>query len=282
MFDSRCFLNRPSLWVVPISIICNGMIANAAPPAWWSAGDHPAQVPDIIALDKNQGMANIGQAKYMVAEALRVLDVAAPLIAAQIRTDLNGPPAATTPVTYPNPIVDLTVPGTKTPEWLEKQKAPLLLGQLKSIAHPFYARLNTLSAQWVLSQMHLNHDGLATAGTHYWQVTGNTHYTEGGYVPWNPTTSSEVNKAPATIGQLKVVFSLRFEDLAKYSGADGDGDGLADSWESTFFGGSTAYSGASDVEPDGATNLTEYRQGTDPTKRDHPAVGLKITRAGIN
>ena len=173
--------------------------ASANPPAWWMEGDPP--VIDITAEPNNHGPANLGQAKWMANEALRALDAASPQLAADIRLDLKG----TSPS---NQIVDLTEPDQKTPEWIENQKAPLLLGQLKAIARPFYNRLNTSSPQWVLDQIQQNHGGSAILGTDYWQASGNSNYTQDGYFPWNPATQAAANRAPATIGQLKVIFSF--------------------------------------------------------------------------
>ena len=57
---------------------------------------------------------------------------------------------------------------------------------------------------------------------------------------------------------------------------DLDGDGMADNWEATHFGGTNAVLGGpnDDWDGDGLSNLDEYRSGTSPTE---PASGLKIT-----
>ena len=46
---------------------------------------------------------------------------------------------------------------------------------------------------------------------------------------------------------------------------DTDGDGLPDTWEMQYFGNTNAYTGASDPDGDGRTNLFEYITGTNPT-----------------
>ena len=173
--------------------------ASANPPAWWLDG-HPSVV-DVTTEPNYHGPANVGQAKWMATEALRALDVASPQLAADIRLDLKG----TSPS---NRIVDLTEPDQKTPEWIANQKAALLLGQLKAIARPFYNRLNVVSPTWVQNQIQQNHDNAAILGTDYWQVSGNSNYTQNGYYPWNPAAPAESNSTLATIGQLKVIFSF--------------------------------------------------------------------------
>ena len=49
-------------------------------------------------------------------------------------------------------VVDLSVPDPKTPAWLNQQKAPLLIGQLKAIAAPFYTRLHAADPAWLEAQ----------------------------------------------------------------------------------------------------------------------------------
>jgi hypothetical protein len=55
--------------------------------------------------------------------------------------------------------------------------------------------------------------------------------------------------------------------------ADGDGDGLDDSWEEQHFGGIAATEGLEDSDGDGATNLEEYTAKTDP---NDPSSMLRI------
>ncbi len=180
---------------LPVILLSCGMNALADSPGWWESGDPPAIDPAAEA--NNHGPASVGQAKWMVTEALRALEPIAPAIGDEIRSDLSG-------------IVDLSVPDPKTDPWRAKQKAPLTLGQLKAIARPFYNHLNAESSSWVLDQIEDRNGGTATADTHYWQITGNANYTSGGYFPWNPATTSATNKETAVIGQLKSVFSLDF------------------------------------------------------------------------
>ena len=49
--------------------------------------------------------------------------------------------------------------------------------------------------------------------------------------------------------------------------ADADGDGMADVWETQYFGGTNSVNGSAslDLDGDGYSNLSEYILGTDPT-----------------
>lgn len=179
--------------------------ANAAPPAWWTAGSPPVVDTTITAPDKNHAVATIGQAKWMAEKALRALEADAPQIAAQIRSDLQGR-GPSDPDPTPQ-IVDLTVPATKTVAWIEKQKAPLQLGQLKSVAAPFYKRLAYSAYGWL--------DNETSVVEHKGQLQLNGTKAPGSIYPWTTTASDDANTHPATIGQLKNVFSLRFDTLAE-------------------------------------------------------------------
>lgn len=192
--------------IVCLSALLAGIVVSEVPPAWWHQGISP--VIPVGATENNHGVANIGQAKWMASGALKALAAVAPDVAALVRADLAG-----TPPNFTDRIVDFELPTAVTAEWLQKQKSPLLLGQLKAIARPFYNRLNSVAAPWVLDQIKANHGGTATASTDYWQVTGNAAYNSNGYYPWNPATSVATNNAPATIGQLKLIFSFDPDDM---------------------------------------------------------------------
>jgi hypothetical protein len=240
MFSPASFQRRQPLRVILFSILVSGMIANATPPAWWSDGDPPVINLNNTDPDKNHGMANIGQAKWMASEALRTLDGIAPSVANQIRSDLGG-----TAPDFTNRIVDLTVPNPKTPEWQESQKVPLLLGQLKAIAAPFYSRLNSVDPLWLQAE----------------RIGNGANYTNSIF-PWTVTSDDDANKAPATIGQLKAVFSLRFETMPPQI-RDIDGDGLDDAWETLHFGDLTN-TADEDLDEDGLSNLQEAALASDP------------------
>lgn len=222
-------------------------------PAWWYSGEPPVIVSG--AETNNKGPANIGQAKYMAKRALDTLDdLGATQLSSDIRTQLVG---------AGKPLMSLDPPA---PADLESQKAALRLGQLKAIAKPFYDVLNEADSSWLLEQ--LTQNGLTTQNEHYWQVSGNPAYYQNGYYPWDPATPVEVNNAVATIGQLKAVFSLRFETHPSLS--DQDEDGLNDAWElangldvaNGDQNGNGILDGLDDFDADGVSNIQEYRDGT--------------------
>ena len=241
MFGPYTLLRRQSLRVLALSVTLSGMIASAAPPAWWSNGN-----PPIItgAPANNRGPANIGQTKWMVTEALRALDAAAPTVATQIRADLAG-----TAPSFADRIIDLAVPPNPKPAgWAEKQKAPLLIGQLKAISAPFYTRLNAAAPTWLATERTTNATNNPTS-----------------VFPWTPTATDDQNKAIATIGQLKAVFSLRVETAPVIVIADMDLDGMSDQWELDYgFDPNDPSDAEADKDGDGLTNIEEYLTGSDP------------------
>lgn len=234
--------------------------AVAAPPPWWTNGTPP--VIDANATANNHGPANIGQAKWIVSEALRALEFNAPAIASQVRSDLVGflPDHA-------DRIIDLSVPeNPKSEVWIKNQNMPLLIGQLKSISAPFYSRLAAVQPIWLASQ----------------RVTNGTNR-PGSIFPWTPTTEDDANKAVATIGQLKAVFSLQFQTLGVASSDDTDQDGLPDSWETAHGLNPNDSADASLVFPGSTqTNLQTYHSGVQaspsatPTNKDGDSAEDKV------
>jgi hypothetical protein len=196
----------------------------AAPPAWWSDGNPP--VIDPQAAPNNHGVANIGQAKWMAKSALEALRAERPDLATLVEADLVG---------TGKPIASWAAPTTA--EQQEQQRRPLLLGQLKAIAAPFYDRLQAADPTWLAAQATAN--GMPTTGSHY---------------PWTTATNDDANKAMATIGQLKAVFSLRFEALSGGVDPNGDedGDGLVNSVESSLGTSTQDADTDGDGIPDGA------------------------------
>lgn len=216
---------------------CLASSLRADEPAWWHEGNPPVITGGA---SQNDGIANIGQAKWMVSEALRVLDEIDAPVAQLILDDLIS-------------TVDLTIPDPLPPGWSESQKAPLLIGQLKALAHPFYVHLNDRTSVWVRSQLHQN--GLSALGGDHFQDSA------GRYLPWNPATPVEENLAPANIGQLKLVFSLRFR-------LDSDEDDIPDYWEYAYGLDPYFNDGGEDANGDGISNYQHFLNGTDPHFQD--------------
>ncbi len=205
------------------------LVAFAVPPLWWSVGDPPVIVPG--APQNNKGPANIGQAKHMAKSALDVLRPILPAVTAQIEADLA-------------PILNLTVPNPKPADWAEKQKAPLLIGQLKAIADPFYTRLHAAAPAWLEAERIAN---------------GTNH--PNSIFPWSTETTDDNNKGIANIGQLKAVFSLRFENLQADT-TDTDGDGIPNDWEFAHGINPNDPTDASNLFPGSElTFLEAYQQG---------------------
>jgi hypothetical protein len=211
---------------------------NAAPPSWWSSADQP--VIDPAAEVNNYGMANIGQAKWMAKRALGALRATQPATADAIEAELVG---------MGKPIASWDAPTTQ--EQRDAQRAPLLIGQLKAIAAPFYSELHEASPIWLEAELVTNQtkDGSDSQN----------------YFPWTSIATDDSNKACATIGQLKAVFSLRFETLV----LDADGDEIPDAWEQMLIEQSEDPSSKTledivpgdDFDGDGVSNWQEYQRG---------------------
>lgn len=223
--------------------------AFAVPPLWWSAGDPP--VIDPAAAVENKGVANVGQAMHMAKSALEAVRDVLPAVADQIETDLT---------TGTNPILNFTVPNPKTPQWIEQQKAPLLIGQIKAVSDPFYTRLHAAAPTWLAAQRTAN-------GTNY----------AGSIFPWTYVTTDDDNKAIANIGQLKSVFSLHFTDDSDSDGltdlgevADSNGYGIQDILATTL-GLSLS---SNDTDGDGVSNSVEMANGTSPLTADSDGDGV--------
>ncbi|HEY9156260.1 MAG TPA: hypothetical protein VIM69_14100 [Opitutaceae bacterium] len=220
MYGSRLLSRRWVFGSLALSLASGSILLQAAPPAWWSNGNPPVINPQAEV--NNHGAANIGQAKWMAKSALEALRAKRPDVATLVEADLIG---------AGKPIASWATPATA--EQQEQQRRPLLLGQLKAIAAPFYDRLQAADPTWLAAQAAEN--AMPNTGSHY---------------PWTATTSDDANKAMATIGQLKAVFSLRFENLAAGVDPNGDEDG------------------------DGLTNAQEQSLGTSPEDADTDGDGI--------
>jgi|GEM_PF-2298189 len=234
---------RNAPYFVASFLLLNGLNANGAPPSWWQDENYP--LIDAAANPENLGIANIGQAKCMAMYALEALRNSAPMIAAQVENDLVGPG---------KPIATWELPVTD--EERERQYAPLLLGQLKSIAAPFYTRLNATAPTWLANERTVNH--MPATGT---------------FFPWTSTSADDANRAPAAIGQLKSVFCLHFETLEAALNPDLDGDGLTNAEEAEL--GTDPLK--ADTDGDGISDFDENLAETDPFSAEPETSSIVAT-----
>ena len=191
-------------------------------PPWWSnQAVLNGNTPDDFAA------ANQGQAKNMARAAINELD-----------NDLaqfggSGLDA----------LASTVLSGTAT---LENDYAAINLGQLKSLAQPFYDRL--LSLGYFGSPL---------------IITGTAPVVTGTY-PWISASNPPDDFAAANLGQLKYLFS--FDVMA-----DANGNGIPDWWEQKYFPGQT-FNGQPGIDPNGlvpwgggqVTNLQAYQNGWNP------------------
>lgn len=73
--------------------------------------------------------------------------------------------------------------------------------------------------------------------------------------------------AASDFGAYRVIVSNAFGSVTSSNALlqlDSDHDGLADSWEITYFGNITNYTGLDDYDQDHISNLAEFREGTAP------------------
>jgi hypothetical protein len=214
-----------------------------ADPTWWEARGVKTTAPAA-----NLAPATIGQAKHMAAMALAELEGHLPAPAFQaLETDLAT-------------IVDLALPDPLPSGFRGSQRAVLLTGQLKAIAKPFYDHLRSHNATWL--------DNAMTAGNLIVMEPGSNPPTPSPY-PWSEATTDDANRAPATLGQLKAVFSLPLETLTSPTITDTDGDGISDEWEILHGLDLNDPDDAElDSDEDGISNLMEFQLGLSPTSID--------------
>ena len=229
---------RTTSLLVSASMISSTVAPFAEPlaPMWWSVPERA--VIDSSATENNYAVASIGQAKWMATQALAELASTAPALAGKIdlSTAFSDPPSS------PNAA------------WYQSQKAPLNIGQLKAIAHQFYSKL---PSAWLDGQAAQN--GIVL--------------TDG--LPWNPATAQSENLKLANVGQLKMVFSLRFSENL-------DGDGAEDLLEIAELRSTQHFVSAGqaqqlksgepivvgDTDKDGLTDELEVQIGSNPNLKD--------------
>jgi hypothetical protein len=233
-------LRNPHILIQIATLAFAGTVVGDPPnrPAWWTNEATRVILPGVI--ENNQGPANIGQAKHMARAALLALRASGQTqIADDIEAVLVGPPVAGSPSLNP-PLASWDPP--TTPAEKEKQKAPLLIGQLKAISAPFHLKVYQAAPAWLTGERSIY--GLLDNGTY----------------PWTTSQADDANMAPATIGQVKAVFSL---DFASDREVAPNTDGLSDLWEIVNFG-SLSQSATGDPDNDGLNNAQEYGVGTRP------------------
>jgi hypothetical protein len=195
---------------LPNSLCVAMLIATTLPtfsadPAWWTTRGVKTTAPA-----SNLSPATIGQAKHMAAMALAELETHIPASAyAELVAEINT-------------VVDLSIPDHLPPDWQERHRAPLLTGQLKALAKLFYDKLHTLDSAWTKQQIQLMGLALIEPGTYPMEISP---------YPWTVSAADDANKALATMGQLKAVFSIDFSAWGSITTVDTDGDGLPDEIE---------------------------------------------------
>jgi len=157
----------------------------SAQPAWWTANG--TAFIDANATANNYAPLNVGQLKNVA--------LSANLYFNSTLGSVGGEGAAIDSL-----VGNFSVNGT-----LGYQ--PANLGQLKAVGQPFYDRL-----------LAIGYNTRANLIANGYPATWLYDY------PWNPTTPTAQNYAPANLGQLKMVFSF---DLSSFTvGTDADSDGL--------------------------------------------------------
>ncbi len=207
MKSKRCF------WGIAGALLALwGVYALAEPPGWWSERD-------AVASDDNAtAVATQGQAKRMAQAAYQEFE--------EMLAPMGGAGEAITNL-------------VKSPWFTDTStnRAVCVQGQAKTLAAPFYTRLDEL--------------GMRIANS------------DGGALPWSKTTDDDEAEAPITIGQLKYLFGF---DL------DTDRDRIPDWWENELLGDLES-DPSGDHDMDGVSLLDEWKKGLDPNVADSDGDG---------
>jgi hypothetical protein len=252
----------------------------AADPAWWSAPETKIW-SDVSVNAENQAPINVGQLKFVAAQAKKYLDTSLAAVGGA------GPEVSALVYSFTN----------------KENNSFANVGQLKAVCDTFYTRLAQvkypmnawLSAQGLTS---IQYDTSLT--------------TNPAQLPWKASDKLLANSAPANIGQLKLIFSFDLQHqqwltrdtdgdtyadfievfhgtsptltttnsaqgtdqayLAARLARDADGDGLADYLETT------AATSRRDFDLDGQSDLVEYGLSSDRTRL--PSVTNASTSLG--
>lgn len=208
-------------------------LSHAADPAWWAA-----RGVKTTSAASNLSPATIGQAKWMVSQALAEVEGKLPeSVFLELKSDVEA-------------IVPLGLP--QNPGEFENQRKVLVLGQLKAISAPFYLKLHLVYPAWLEAQLAGNQTKDSSDPANFY--------------PWTSNTADDNHMAIATLGQLKAVFSLGFESiLTEELAADSDSDGIPDWWESYYgLDPNDAGDASGDLVSDGVSNLVKYKIGRNP------------------
>jgi hypothetical protein len=145
----------------------------------------------------------------------------------------------------------------------ENARAPVSLGQLKSISSRFYELFYELNYTPPVSLSATKVDGTMSNTAVY---------------PWEVNTGED-NLALALLGQAKYVFSWEIATWALIDAEEGGlgdvGDGLPDWWEA-YWGldtGAQTDDASGDGDQDGLNNLEEFQNATNPSDRDSDGDG---------
>lgn len=184
-----------------------GAQANDSDSIWWNTpGVSGISGLENGSLDDSELIATVGQAKWVALKAYEILKMESPELALQVGQNLFKDSEDD-----PSGVFFPSSPDIITENWEAEQLRVLTVRELKYLSYPFYKALNERSSEWVRDELALN--GLTNADYHSRTVT-TADGSENHYFPWQALpANSDDDLVPATIGQLKLVFALRFSNI---------------------------------------------------------------------